>query len=296
MINRRRLIKLAAPALILPRTALAGRPKHGLFTNQVKPNGVPSGINSGSSLMTTAPLFYGVDTGTASNLVDVTGNCICTSQDLPGTVAGPYGTSQNWSTGAACGAGMYATPTTAIHMATALLALGMGAAYTFAVAFYPTGATSGGGWIGGRPAFAYENAPMFNWGVILNTSTLLAGVNNNLVEADIGTKAVTLNSFCTVVIVCENTSGSAATASFYFNGVLIASVTGLSIQDTGPSYSGGQQDIEEQIMFGAVLHTGTGETRNYADAQVFEQIFIAAAWTPTQIAFFHTNPYDGLTF
>lgn len=295
MINRRRLIKLAAPALILPRTALAGRPKRGLFTNQVKPNGVPSGINSGSSLMTTAPLFYGVDTGTASNLVDVTGNCICTSQDLPGAITGPYGTSQNWG-GATSGAGMYATPTTAIHNATALIALGAGAAWTWATAFYPIGSTPGGGWIGGRPAFAFENPPKFNWGLVQNTTTALAGVNNNLVEADIGTAGVTLNSFCTAVLVAQNTSSGVATVSFYFNGVFVGSVAGLSVQDTGPGYSGGQQDIEEQIMFGCVIHTGTGDTFNFANAQIFQQIFGNFAWTSTQIAFFHTNPYDGLIF
>lgn len=268
---------------------------------QVKPTGVPRGVNSSSPLMTTIPLFYGFDTGFGT-IVDVTGNVALTSQNVPSNVTSSFGTSISWD--AANGdtsTGYYGDPTTAIHLATDLSALGVGAGWTLAIAFRPTG-NAFQSLIAGRPAHANEAQPFANWSILFENGTvgdrtITALLNNNNAAATCGTFTYgAYGIFGTAVLSVQNTSSGVAAANFYANGSLVATTTGLVVQDTGPSYSGPRQDVEEQIQFGTIYHVQTTHNFNDFTGQSFEQIFVPSAWSGSQAALFHSQPYDGVLF
>lgn len=249
--------------------------------------------------MTTLPLFYGFDTGTGTAVVDVTGNVTMVSANLPSNITGPYGRSLSWDNALGNpGIRMNGESTSAINTATSLKDLGTGAGWTYALTFYPTGPSfaSGGGLPFGRPAHAAEGAPFTNWLFQMNNSsdplTIFGSVNNNGASVTLGIFTLPgFNTLVSAVMVAKNDSAGSATVKTYINGVQIDSTSGLAVASTSqPS------DTEEQLNFGVIFHPDTGLNANNFTGQCFQGLFIPAPWTPTQVALFNSQPYDGLTF
>lgn len=261
----------------------------------IKPTATPTGINAGSSLMTVAPLLYGFDPGNGGGIIDVTGNCTMQTENLPSNTTSFYGTSLNWQASAGdAGQGNHCAATTAINTATALKSLGVGAGWTMATTFYLTGAgyAPGGAIPFGRPSNAAENPPNSIWrlgmGGTATATQMFAAVDNNGAEAVLGNYDFGgYNVLGSAVIVAKNDSAGSATATYYINGASVGSMSGLALSVDG---------IETDIQFGTIYHVDTGHNFNTFTGQVFQGIFIPAAWTPTQIALFNTHPYDGLSF
>lgn len=310
--TRRKLITggaalIACPAVLRRAVAQSVFPGAQLGNPRVKPTAVPAGINSASPLMTTTPLYYGFDTGTSSHVVDATGNTTMTQVNLPGNITSPWGTSLNWTNAVDGGTGgaavqCYTEATTAIHTATGLMALGIGAAWSAWITFVasnngdPLGST-----IGGRNAHdSEESLPTANanWCFFFEPpNQIYASLCNNCDFAQIGSTAnVSIGELHTAILTAVNTASGIATATFWLDGINLGSVAGLQVMDTGSSYSGCQQDPDSQIQFGTIYHVLAPANFNTFGGQVTSVGFTTQLWGSTEAALLSQAPYSGLSF